>query len=126
MRDPRGEETAVEWLTSENTEGVRDAAIRCVRGLDLRQHIPTIRTYLRDGNEVVRIAAIVTLSEWGDEESRPAIEEAAKSESFRLRRCAEMALKRLSRAGRADSPVEPDEKTPEAVPPKAEKPEPDF
>ncbi len=50
------------------------------------------------GNEVVRIAAIVTLSQWGDEESRSGIEEAAKSDSFRLHRCAEMALKRLDRA----------------------------
>ena len=60
------------------TRVVPAAAIRCVREFDLREHIPTIRTYLRDGDEVVRVAAIVTLSQWGDEESRPAIEEAAK------------------------------------------------
>jgi HEAT repeat protein len=99
MRDPKGEETAVKWLLDEHADGVRDAAIRCVRELDLREHIPTIRKYLRDGDEVIHIAAIVTLSQWGDEASRPAIAEAAESNSFRLRRCAEMALKRLGHSG---------------------------
>ncbi len=43
----------------------------------------------------------MTLSQWGDEESRPPIEEAAKTKTFRLRRCAELALKRLDRAAKA-------------------------
>jgi len=118
MRDPKGRETAVEWLTAEKAEGLCDAAIRCVRELGLREHIPTIRKYLRDKNDVVRIAAIVTLSQWGDDESRLAIEEAAKSSSFRLRRCAAMALKRLDRATKTDG-------TP-AVQPKADKEAPHF
>jgi HEAT repeat protein len=126
MRDPKGRETAVEWLAAEKADGLRDAAIRCVRELGLREHIPTIRKYLRDKSDVVRIVAIVTLSEWGDEESRPAIEEAAKSGSFRLRRSGEMALKRLNRAADANDGTAPDAKTPEAVPPKAAKPEIDF
>ncbi len=125
MRDPKGEETAVEWLTAEKADGIRDAAIRCVRELGLREHTPTIRKYLRDGNEVVRIAAIVTLSQWGDEESRPAIEEAAKSKSFRLRRCAKMALKRLDRAAEQPEAPAPAADAP-AVPPKAGKDGPRF
>jgi len=121
MRERKGRETAVEWLVTDDVEkagGVRDAAIRCVRELGLREHIPTIRKYLRDKNDVVRIAAIVTLSQWGDDESRLAIEEAAKSSSFRLRRCAAMALKRLDRATKTDG-------TP-AVQPKADKEAPHF
>jgi HEAT repeat protein len=116
MRDRKGEETAVEWLTSDKAEGVRDAAIRCVRELDLREHIPTIRKHLHDENEVVRISAIVTLSQWGDEESRPAIEEAAKAKSFRLRRCAEMALKRLDQAARTKREAGGDDREPGVVP----------
>ncbi len=109
MRDPKGKETAVEWLTAEKAEGVRDAAIRCVRELDLREHIPTIRKYVRHENDVVRIAAIVTLSQWGDEEARPAIEEAAGAGSFRLKRCAKLALKRLDRAAKTEGKaIEPD------------------
>ncbi len=120
MRDPKGRETAVEWLTAEKADGLRDAAIRCVRELGLRDHIPTIRQYLPDKNDVVRIAAIVTLSQWGDEESRSGIEEAAKSRSFRLRRCAEMALKRLDRAAKPQEAPTPVDSSP-AVSPKADK-----
>jgi len=123
--DPKGKETAIRWLTDEDATKVRDLAIRCVRELDLREHIPTIRKYLRDENEVVRIAAIVTLSQWGDEESRPAIEEAAKSGSFRLRRCAELALKRLDRAAQAQREIQPATRAP-AAPPKRIKQEPAF
>jgi len=125
MRDPRGDETAVEWLTAERAEGVRDAAIRYVRELGLREHAPIIRKYLRDENDVVRIAAIVTLSQWGDKESRPAIEEAGKSQSYRLRRCAKMALKRLDRAARTAEGVKPRAGVP-VSPPKGEKEEPTF
>jgi len=101
MRDPKAREAAARCLLDEKAEGVRDVAVRCVRELGLREYVPTIRKHLRDRNEVVRIAAIVTLSQWGDEESRPAIKEAAKSKSFRLHRCAELALKRLDSAAKA-------------------------
>ena len=106
--DPKGRETAVKWLTAEKAEGVRDAAIRCVRELDLREHIPTIRKYVRDPDTVVRIAAMVTLSQWGDEESRPAFEEAAKSDNFRLQRAGKLALRRIREA----QAPEPSESTP--------------
>ena len=98
MGDPRGRRVAVEWLLDENSDNVRDAAIRCVRELGLREYAPMVRKYLHDENEVVRIAAIVTLAQWGDKQSRPAIEEAAQTDSPRLRRCAELALKRLEQA----------------------------
>jgi hypothetical protein len=100
MKDPKGEEAALRWLTEQDARDVRDIAIRCVHKLDLREHIPTIREHLRADNELDRIAAIVTLSQWGDEESRPAIEEATKTGSSRLRRSAEMALKRLDQAAK--------------------------
>jgi len=125
MRDPKGRETAVEWLAAEKTDGLRDAAIRCVRELGLRDHIPTIRKYLRDKNDVVRIAAILTLSQWGDEESRSGIEEAAKSGSFRLRRCAKVALKRLDRAAKPQEAPASDDDSP-TVQPETGKHEPAF
>jgi HEAT repeat protein len=98
LEDQQGEEAAVEWLMSENADGVRDAAIRCVREIGLREHTPRIREFLYDKDEIVRIVAIAALSQWGDEKSHPAVEEAAKSDSIRLRRCAELALKRLDEA----------------------------
>jgi len=104
--DPVGRETAVQWLTRPDSPvdergEVRDLAIRCVHELELKEHIPVIREYLRDRNEVVRIAAIVALSEWGDEASRPAFEEAAASSVVRLRRAGRGGLERLDQAKKA-------------------------
>ena len=109
IRDPKGKETAIKWLTAEKAEGLRDAAIRCVRELGLREYLPTIRKYVRDPDTVVRIAAIVTLSQWNDVESRPAFEEAANSDNFRLQRAGKLALRRIrdAEAGQAQEPEEP-------------------
>jgi HEAT repeat protein len=96
LGDPKGAKTAVEWLTDEKAGDVRDAAIRCVHDLNMKEYIPTIRKYLYDPDEVIRIAAIVALSQWGDEESRPAFSAAAKSDSIRLQRAGQAALTRLS------------------------------
>jgi hypothetical protein len=71
---------------------------------NMREHIPAIRNYARSANDVIRIAAIVALSQWGDEESRPACEEAAKSTVVRLQHCGQAALKRLDSA----KPAKPD------------------
>jgi HEAT repeat protein len=81
IKDPKGTEAAVKWLNDESKDmdALRDIAIRCVKDLDLKDQIPNVRKYVRDSNEVIRIAATVVLSEWGDEESRPAIREAAVS-----------------------------------------------
>jgi hypothetical protein len=100
LGDSKGRETTERWLRAADADGLRDAAIRCAYDLGLREHIYSIRKHLKDENEVVRIAAIVALSQWGDRRSRPAFEEAAKSESVRLRRCGEAALKRLAGAAR--------------------------
>ncbi|MCY3019445.1 MAG: HEAT repeat domain-containing protein [Planctomycetota bacterium] len=118
-KDPQAIEAAVAWLTapppSPLPPGARepetgnqkpetvvvDLAIRCVYELGLREHIPTIRKYARDPNDVVRIAAIVALSQWGDEESRPAFEEAAQSKTVRLQRAGKAALERLDHAKKA-------------------------
>jgi len=93
--DPKGKETAVAWVKDPDKDNVRDLAIRCVKLLDLKQYMPTIRQYLYDKNEVIRIAAIVALSQWGDKESRSAFEKAADSKSVRLQRAGKAALKRL-------------------------------
>ena len=103
MGDPKGVEAAARWLADEKADGVRDLAIRCVHDLDLREHIPAIRKHVRDPDEVVRIAAIVALSQWGDEESRPAFEEAAKSDVVRLQRAGKAALERLDQARKGGS-----------------------
>ena len=93
--DPKGKETAVAWLTAKEKDNVRDLAIRCLHMLSLKKYIPAIRQYLYDKNEVIRIAAIVSLSQWGDRESRDAFEKAANSKSVRLQRAGKAALKRL-------------------------------
>jgi len=77
---------------------MRDLAIRFVQDKNMREHIPTIRPYARSTNDIIRIAAIVALSEWGDEESRPAMEEAANSTVVRVQRCGQAAMKRLDNA----------------------------
>ena len=94
-KDARGCAAAVAWLTSPEAEDVRDLAIRCVKELELKEHIPEIRKHLEAKNESTRIAAIVALSQWGDEASRPAFELAAKSRVLRISRAGEAALKRM-------------------------------
>ena len=114
LKDLQGAATAVKWLTEyapscvgadgkpadpgQERAAILNQAIRCCKDLDLKEQIPAIRQYARDNNEVVRIAAIVVLSEWADEESRPAFEDAAQSPSVRLQRCAKAALERLDKA----------------------------
>ncbi|MBE7465512.1 MAG: HEAT repeat domain-containing protein [Planctomycetes bacterium] len=97
MKDPLGRETAVRWLATNGPEldGVRDLAIRCVYDLNLREHLPLIRNHVRNPNETIRIAAIVALSYWKDEESRSAFEEAAESSVVRLQRAGKAAMNRL-------------------------------
>ncbi len=104
MKDPRGRETAVRWLATSGPEfdGVRDLAIRCVYDLNLREHLPLIRNHVRNPNETIRIAAIVALSYWKDEESRSAFEDAAESSVVRLQRAGKAALIRL--AGKQGEP----------------------
>lgn len=106
MDDPKGRETAVSWLLAPDAANVRDLAIRCIHKLDLREHIPTVRKYSRGPTNVIRIAAINTLSQWGDEESRLAFEEAAKSSNVRLQRAGKAAVARLDKR-RAQSRVAP-------------------
>lgn len=102
MRDPVGRTTAVGWLTAKepSAESTRDLAIRCVYDLGLREQMPVIRPFARDPNEVTRIAAIVALSQWGDEESREAFRAAADSSSIRLQRAGKAALERLDQQAR--------------------------
>ena len=103
LKDPKGAETAVKWLTDYRPccigadgkpadadferASILNQAIRCAKDLDLNGQIPTIRKYATDSNEVVRIAALVVLSEWGDQDCRVVCEDAAKSKSVRLQRC---------------------------------------
>lgn len=102
MRDPVGQTTAVGWLTAKDpkAESTRDLAIRCVYDLGLREQMPVIRPFARDSNEVTRIAAIVALSQWGDEESREAFKATADSSSIRLQRAGKAALERLDQQER--------------------------
>ena len=104
MKEEIGKETAVKWLLLDDMDDVKDLAIRCVHELGLKEHIPAIREYLKSEDEVVKIAAIVALSQWGDEESRPAFEEAAKSKSLRLRRAGQRALIELH-SSRSPRPI---------------------
>ena len=75
-----------------------DLCVRIVREQNLREHLPRIRELLRSANDDVKRQAMVTVGDWGDEESRPLLEEAAKSGKPLVRSAAAAALKRLDAA----------------------------
>jgi hypothetical protein len=77
--------------------GILNAVIRCCYDLKLKENIPAIRPFARDSNEVVRIAALVVLSDWRDKESLPAMQEAAESKSGRLSGCGKMAVAKMAK-----------------------------
>jgi HEAT repeat protein len=79
-------------------DAVRDLCIRLVREQNLREHLPRVRELLRSPNDDVKRQAMVTVGEWGDEESRPALEEAAKSHKPLVKSAATAALRRLDAA----------------------------
>lgn len=83
---------------SEAADPMRDLAIRIVRERDDRDELAEVRKYARHKDVEVRRSALVTLAAWKDEDSRVAMEDAAKSENPLLRRCGEMALKKLAKA----------------------------
>lgn len=97
-KDPVASATARRWLneTSEEYEAVKDLAIRSIQELDMRDEMPIIRSHLKSANEATRIASIVVLSQWGDEESRAAFEVAASSTNSRLQRAGKAAIQRLN------------------------------
>jgi HEAT repeat protein len=96
--DPAGIETAIQWLdsTARGKDDVRDLAVRCLFDSNRREFLPKFRTLANDPAEPVRIAAIVALSSWGDQESRPAFEACASSNSVRLQLAGKAALQRLN------------------------------
>ena len=91
---------ARKWLHDDSAaaDAVRDLAIRVVREQNARDELSQVRRYARDENTVVRIAALVTLAAWNDHASRAAMEDAAASDSTRLRRCGQRALQQLGPA----------------------------
>ncbi len=94
---PEGKRMAEQWFADPAAEDKRDQAIRCMATLNLRERIPEIRVCLRDTNDIIRIAAIVALSDWGDTESRGAFEEAARSSRERLQHAGKAAMAKLDR-----------------------------
>ncbi len=75
--------------------GMRDLVIRCMRELDQRERIATVRAALTDTDADVRIAALATLSAWRDEPSRAAFAAAASDADARLARAGQRALQAL-------------------------------
>ena len=123
LKDEETEALARKWLHEDKEKGdaVRDLAIRIVRERNLRDELSTIRKLARDKNTVIRIAALVTLSEWRDQESRPLMEEAAKSDNVRLQRCGKLALKRLDESPLPGKPEKPEPAVETPAKPAAEK-----
>jgi HEAT repeat protein len=96
--DALAAETAIKWLRdnpSNEREEVRDIAIRCLQILDVRSLIPAIRPLATSVVPDVQIAAMATLSTWGDEESRSSFEQASKSPNSLVKEAAAAALTRL-------------------------------
>ena len=102
---PEGKKAAEQWLRDPAAYDVRDIAIHCMDTLNLRDQAPEIRKSLHDTNNVVRIAAMVVLSAWGDTESRSAFEEAAKESHQRLQRAGKAALFRLDHPSPTNAPA---------------------
>lgn len=111
LKDQEAEALARKWLHDEGeaADAVRDLAIRIIRERGLRDELPTIRRLARDKDTVIRIAALVTLAEWRDKESRPLMGAAAESDNVRLQRCGKLALKRLDEP---PVPVKPEKPAP--------------
>ena len=97
LKDEKGKETAVKWLKEDSPDASksRDLTIRCVRELGLKEYLPEVRELGKSPDEATCIAALVTLSEWRDVESRPLFESAAQSRVVRLQRAGQAALKHL-------------------------------
>lgn len=100
LNDPVGTETALKWFreAKPETEGVLDLCIRVIRERDLREHLPAIRKLITSTNEDAARQAMVTVALWGDQDSRPLIEEAVKSTRPLVKRAADAALKKLDLA----------------------------
>jgi len=81
--------------TAPGADAMRDLAIRCAYDKKMKESLPAIRAQARSADEPVRIAAMNALSQWGDEESRPAFEAALASGSVRLQRAGKAAIGRL-------------------------------
>jgi HEAT repeat protein len=90
--DREASETAVKLLTGEAGEGMRDLAVRCVREMGLTNQVDAIRRLVGSANESEQIAALVTVGQWRDKDSRSVVEAACKSKSERVRRAAATAL----------------------------------
>lgn len=107
LNDPLAVEVAGQWLYDLDLETARvhDVAIRCLREQNQRVFLPMIRDYARHAPEPVRIAALVTLSEWNDAESRDAFVAAAQADAIRLRRAGQAALDRLDRTNATPKPT---------------------
>jgi len=108
MKDPQGFETALKWLDDPSPEmdALRDLCVRVVREQNLREHLPRVRQLLRSPNDDVKRQAMVTVGDWGDQGSRPALEEAAKSDKPLVKSAATAALKHLD-AAKAKAPAAP-------------------
>ena len=92
----------ISGLSDPSCAGLRDLYIRFLLEQNNREAIPAIRKLANDPDEATRIAAIHALGKWRDENSRPLLSEALKSDQERTRRAAELALNRLD--GQLDAP----------------------
>jgi HEAT repeat protein len=129
LNDPAGTETALKWFAEAKpeTSGVMDLCIRVIRERDLREYLPAVRALIKSPNEDAARQAMVTVGQWGDQESRPLLEDAAKSTRPLLKRAADAALKKLDQA--RTNPTQPDNNkgSPETSKvPVADEPKPKF
>ena len=97
LKHESGAQAAVKWLNDDSKEAnrVRDMAIYCIRDLGLKDQIPVIRKHARDGNDVIRMAALTVLAEWHDVESLDAMKEAAEAGSPALRKVGKEAVEKI-------------------------------
>ena len=99
-RDPLVVAALERGVGTSEWDGMYDLAIYLCHQLDLKQHMAAIRAQATAADQQTRIAALYVLGQWRDQESRPAMEAAAASAVFQVRRAGEMALARLQETPR--------------------------
>ncbi len=96
IREPAVTKVIHDGLQDPTWTDAHDILIRCAFETQATDLIPAIRPFAYDERTPVRIAAIVSLSQWKDAESKPAFEEASRSTVVRIQRAGTLALQTLT------------------------------
>ena len=87
---------AQQWLADDLDDGTHDLAIRVLRESKYTAALPQMRKISTSSKaEPIRIAAITTLGAWQDAQSERLLVDLQRSESVRVQRACQLALRRI-------------------------------